>query len=279
MKKIAKELLKIAKQMIAKQKVADKVGEYANFTGEIFFNGTRAKVKNAFFDLTSKGEIYWYDGYWIDGYWIKGTWEDGIWYDGVWQGGIWQGGEWKDGTWQFGVWQNGEWQDGVWQYGAWQKGTWKNGIWQNGVMKGGTWEHGTWVKGLFAGDIWKDGFWMKGTWKRGKWMKGQDSKGNKHQKGDSPDKWGNVKTAKNIKSFGAFGDEDLAIDLKEDIIDLIKKKKATESNVKNLVNRYDKVKYDYLDIDLVIDELDQFAKFNEKYEDEVNKVCKILQKI
>ena len=87
------------------------------------------------------------------------------------------------------------------------------------------------------------------------------------------------KVAKNIKSFGAFGDEDLAIDLKEDIIDLIKKKKATESNVKNLVNRYEKVKYDYLDIDLVIDELDQFAKFNERYEDEVNKVCKILQKI
>ena len=81
------------------------------------------------------------------------------------------------------------------------------------------------------------------------------------------------------KQIIAFGDEDLAIELKEEIIDLIKKKKATESNVKNLINRYEKVKYDYLDIDLVIDELDQFAKFNEKYEDEVNKVSKILQKI
>ena len=94
-----------------------------------------------------------------------------------------------------------------------------------------------------------------------------------------------VKIAKQLAKIaktliaGPFGDQDLAIELKEDLVDLIKKKRISESNVKNLVKKYDKVKYDYLDIDLVIDELDQFAKFNEQYDSDVNKVCKILERL
>ena len=87
-----------------------------------------------------------------------------------------------------------------------------------------------------------------------------------------------IKIAKTLIA-GPFGDQDLAIELKEDLVDLIKKKRISESNVKNLVKKYDKIKYDYLDIDLVIDELDQFAKFNEQYDSDVNKVCKILERL
>ena len=81
------------------------------------------------------------------------------------------------------------------------------------------------------------------------------------------------------KELVAYDSGDLAIELKEDIVDLIKKKKATESNVKSIVKKYEKSNDDDIDIDLVIDELDQFAKFNEQYDSDVNKVCKILEKL
>ena len=95
------------------------------------------------------------------------------------------------------------------------------------------------------------------------------------QKGDSTDKWNKIKEAKEII---AYSDEDLAIELKEEIVDLIEKNKVTQQSINRLVEKYLK-KEEYVDIDLVIDELDQFAKFNKKYDSDVNKVCKILEKL
>ena len=58
--------------------IADKPGEYKNFTGVIKWKGTNGNVENATFKLNESEPIV-----------------------------VWQNGIWKGGTWKFGVWENG----------------------------------------------------------------------------------------------------------------------------------------------------------------------------
>ena len=175
--KIAKELIKLAKSLVAKQNIANKEGRYEDFTGTIDWKGTKGKVEDATFELTNdvKCLVLWEGGNWLNGYWKSGHWEWGFFTEGTWQDGIWQ--------------------DGVWiGYGVW-----KNGTWENGNFNGGIWENGTWENGSFAGKIWKNGIfkagifsgaiWMNGVWEDGWWYSGKDEDHNKHEKNDSPDKW------------------------------------------------------------------------------------------
>ena len=122
--RIAKELNKIARELVAGGQVANQPGEYKHFTGTIDWRSARGQVKgqvkNATFILYKNGEIIW-----------------------------------------------------------------KDGIWENGTLQNGAWEGGIWLNGT-----WKYGRWIKGTWKGGTWIKGIDKHWEKHDKGDSPDKWG-----------------------------------------------------------------------------------------
>lgn len=59
--------------------IADKPGEYKNFTGTIKWKGTNGNVENATFKLNESDSVPI----------------------------VWQNGTWKDGTWKFGVWKNG----------------------------------------------------------------------------------------------------------------------------------------------------------------------------
>ena len=151
---IARELNKIAKELIAAGNVANQPGEYNNFTGTIDWRGIKGQVKNAAFELTTYNKgIFWYEG----------TWENGTFQ------GYWKDGTWKNGTWKWGVFDNGTWENGTWKKGNFWNGTWIKGTWQDGEWHSGTWENG--------------------TWKDGVWYRGKDSKGKGHGKDDSPDKW------------------------------------------------------------------------------------------
>jgi hypothetical protein len=125
--KIAKELVKLAKSLVADDvRVADKIGEeYKDFTGWIKYNGEKVYVCRATFKLE------WYKE------WTRIIWEDGEWCDGVWCDGIWKNGTWDDGRWIDGIWKNGTWRNGTWE-----DGTWEDGIWHSGTWIGGTWKHG-----------------------------------------------------------------------------------------------------------------------------------------
>ena len=151
--KIARELNKIAKELVAGENVANQQGKYKNFTGTIDWQGTKGQVRNATFSLDKYG-IYWYDG----------TWEQGTWEQGTWEYGTWQGGTWKNGRWNIGYWDGGTWKNGTWNNGYWYDGIWLNGTWNNG-------------------------YWYGGTWKKGIWEEGEDNQRNFHSRGDSPDKW------------------------------------------------------------------------------------------
>ena len=65
--KVAKELVKIAKSLIAESNVANQEGEYENFTGTIDWHGTKAQVEDATFWLFDDGSITWYNGTWKSG--------------------------------------------------------------------------------------------------------------------------------------------------------------------------------------------------------------------
>ena len=52
-------------------------------------------------------------------------------------------------------------------------------FWENGIWKDGNWNDG----------VWKDGTWKDGTWKRGEWYGGYDKDKNLHDEFNSPDKW------------------------------------------------------------------------------------------
>ena len=136
--KIAKELIKIAKELTA-----------SNWVEEAF-------TKNA------KYEMHGNKCFWRNGEWIDGTWEDGIWKNGHWHYGTWEDGEWMKGLWEDGTWKDGTWRDGVWKNGTWESGIWKGGEW-----KYGKWEYGTWYGGR----------WINGNWKEG-WIYDPDKKGN-----------------------------------------------------------------------------------------------------
>lgn len=158
---IARELNKIAKELIAGGEVANQEGKYKNFTGTIDWFGTKGKVKNATFELRES-----YNSYMI---FEQGTWQNGICKYGVWGGGTWENGTWEGGDFQWGTWKDGTWKDGVF-YGK----TWNNGVWLNG-----TWRDGTWL----------NGYWYDGIWKNGTWWRGKDKRDKMHEKGDSPNKW------------------------------------------------------------------------------------------
>ena len=113
--KIARELIKIAKCLVAGNQVANEKGKYENFTGIINWKGTEGIVMNATFELVPDGSIYWYDGTWKGGTWITGRWYDGTWENGTWKGGQFRRGVWNDGTWENGIWYGtAKWKDGTW---------------------------------------------------------------------------------------------------------------------------------------------------------------------
>ena len=117
--------MKLLKVKIGDADVANQAGVYKKFFGTIDWKGNKAEVKNADFELTADGKIYW-------------------------NGGGWFNGTWKNGVWVKGIWQDGTWQDGWWYNGTWKKGLWHNGVWYNGTWKGGTWKKGVWVKGYIG---------------------------------------------------------------------------------------------------------------------------------
>ena len=105
--RIAKELVRLAKSLVAEE-VADKEGEYKDFTGKISWGNTQGSVQDATFELSSGGDpIIWKEGRWEDGTWAKGTWENGAWVKGTWKDGTWKGGTWFGGTWKGGDWEDG----------------------------------------------------------------------------------------------------------------------------------------------------------------------------
>lgn len=89
------------------EEIANKVGQYRNFTGKIDWQGTKGEVINADFELDYVAGIIfdkgtWKNGVWKKGYWNAGTWENGVWEDGEHLAGIWKGGTWKKGFWKNG---------------------------------------------------------------------------------------------------------------------------------------------------------------------------------
>lgn len=134
--KVAKELVKLAKSLVAEQNIANQEGMYENFTGSIDWGGTNGTVTNASFKLKKQGgwqKIYWYDGVWENGYAAGMNWFDGIWKRGIWETGIWNNGTWESGTWKHGYWHNGTWKNGTWEQGQWSGGKWINGNWEYGI--------------------------------------------------------------------------------------------------------------------------------------------------
>ena len=203
--KVAKQLVKLAKNLIALDeegdgsgfqllhdyekltnitaKIADKEGDYENFSGIIRWGHISGTVKNATFSIYIDGSqesIWWYDGTWKNGTFSDGIWDKGIWENGTFQHSYWKNGLWKNGTFQDSTWDEGIWNNGYCQNGTWYDGTWKNGTWKSGFGLG---------SGGWYGGIWKDGVWKDGRWYDGVWGKGRDKNHNKHGKGDSPDKW------------------------------------------------------------------------------------------
>jgi len=147
-KRIAKELVRIARDLVSndprvagRNEVADTEGEYKNFTGIIKWGKSNGKVKNATFKLKNDG-ILWLDGTWENGTWKSGAWKKGTWKNGTWKNGWWYNGTWYDGTWEDGAWIDGTWDDGTWLDGTWENGTWEDGYWEDGEWKNGTWENG-----------------------------------------------------------------------------------------------------------------------------------------
>ena len=120
--RIAKELVKLAKSLVAEENVANKEGEYENFSGSIDWKGTEGTVVDATFELVSDCSIYWYGG----------TWKNGTWITGRWYGGTWENGTWKGGQFHKGLWENGTWENGIW-YGT---AKWKDGTWIDGKTEG-----------------------------------------------------------------------------------------------------------------------------------------------
>ena len=118
--KIAKELIKIAKNLIANNGMASQPGKYQNFTGNIMFYDTQGRAQNATFELMKNKMIHWEKGD------FTGLWGGGLWEDGTFNGGSWIKGTWMKGTWKKGDWQDGIWQDGKWENGKWSKGYDKN---------------------------------------------------------------------------------------------------------------------------------------------------------
>lgn len=107
-----------------KSGIADKEGNYENFTGRIKWRYSNVKVKNASFELDYAYDIIFHNGtieggivedaysnYCIfkDGLWKEGHWHDGIFLDGEWQNGTFAGGIWEDGDWRGGFDKDGKW--------------------------------------------------------------------------------------------------------------------------------------------------------------------------
>ena len=106
--KIARELVKLAKSLVAEENIANQAGEYKDFIGKIQWKGISGTVKNATFELKDD-TIIWHNGIWEYGSWYKGTWEDGVWTKGTWEYGTWKNGVWFSGMWRHGIWEGGEW--------------------------------------------------------------------------------------------------------------------------------------------------------------------------
>ena len=122
--KIAKELVKLAKSLMAEENVANQPGHYENFTGRIQYKDSFGTVTRATFELkddTDESIV-----------WKNGIWERGAWHGGIWEKGHWENGIWWDGTWKKGTWSDGKWLGGTWENGEWLSGTWKGGIWKTG---------------------------------------------------------------------------------------------------------------------------------------------------
>jgi hypothetical protein len=196
--KIAKELVNLAKSLIALDEEGDgggfqvlhdidsfnmktvyQPGKYKNFTGTIDTTATRngatkGEVSNATFDIEEDGGIIWWNGTWKSG--VFGAQSD--------DKSIWNNGVWKDGTFKNGSWRNGTWENGIFGEDGFHYSIWGGGTWKNGTFNGGTWYEGTWEDG-----VWNSGTWIDGLWENGTWKNGEDEKGEYHPEGDSPDKW------------------------------------------------------------------------------------------
>ena len=112
--RVAKDLIRLAKSLVAEESVADQEGKYKGFTGRIEWKGTSGSVENATFELVDDSLclVKWHGGTWNDGYWLSGAWENGMWKDGWWYNGTWHKGTWENGNWIDGIWRNGEWKGG-----------------------------------------------------------------------------------------------------------------------------------------------------------------------
>lgn len=168
--KIAKELVKLAKELVATESmslydnpigqsssgIASQPGEYENYTGKIQFGNSNGDVQNATFKLMSDGNT-------IE--WKKGTWLNGTWANE----GFWSGGIWKNGTWHGGDFFNGVWENGKWMCTS-----------RDCEFTNSTWKNGEWTGGTFSDNS---------TWENGVWNGGYGSLSGFHDKGDSPDKW------------------------------------------------------------------------------------------
>ena len=247
--KIAKELVRIAREMVAGQAfykeiggkwsvyesdVADKLGFYRRFTGTIDYGQTKATVKGADFGVYAQGHIVFERGTWIDGTWSGGRWEGGTWLNGVWNGGDWYHGTWK----------NGIWKNGMFGHDETKKSDWMNGTFENGVFETGNWH----------GGVWKGGKWS--DWYQNFWMKGTDENGVVHGRGECPLKWNedsNVVIASElVASNENFGFYNIEFDaktrtftvyfiLKEDAIEskALKNAKACRYEIKTLLEKDD----------------------------------------
>lgn len=104
--------------------IADKAGEYKDFSGVINWRGTSGIVKNALFILEENcvNTIDFKDGEWLFGCFNSGIWRDGVWKNGTFVTSVWCFGKWVEGLWMDGLWVDGVWYDGIWHSGEWMSG-------------------------------------------------------------------------------------------------------------------------------------------------------------
>ena len=199
--KVVKELVKIAKSLIAEQNIANQKGDYNNFTGIIQWGKSFGTVTDAYFSLVNNGIILFDSGIWENGTWEQKDDNSGY-FQATWKNGIWKAGFFGNQDGGRGIWENGTWYNGCFAGERWENGQWKNGQWSRGI-----WENGTWYDGMWCGQdpthvciwnngTWKNGIWCGGVWNGGNWQQGYDVRfidgkdyDEYHGRNDSPDKW------------------------------------------------------------------------------------------
>lgn len=166
--KIAKELLKLAKNLVADENIADKAGKYENFTGKIVWKDIDGEVENATFELID-------NVFWKFMEFEKGTWKNGVAKESSFEACHWLNGEAINCSMEKDViFENGKFVgDGGY-------------IYFGGTFKGGSFDHGYWI--LSDTPIWEGGKWIDGL-EYADWDDFDNHEGVHHGMNDSPDKW------------------------------------------------------------------------------------------